>query len=350
MNKTVKIGKKLIGDGQPCFIIAEAGSNHDGSFEKAIKLIDVAVDAKADAVKFQTFKAKKMYTEKAGVLNYIKTKKSIYQIVKEMEMPEEWIPKLSQYCKKKKIIFISTPCDEESVDLLDPYVPAFKIASYEMTHIPLIKYIASKGKPIIISTGAANMKEIEKLAVLLKQFKVKEYILMQCTASYPAKLEDMNIRVISEFKKKFNIPVGLSDHSREPDIAPIAAVALGTNVIEKHFTLSNKLPGPDHKFAVEPSELKLMIKKIRETERSLGTGIKTTLSVENYLRKFARRYIYAVKNIKKNEILTKKNIAVLRKGNNNKGIDPVFFETLINKKAKNIIKKYESINWNKILN
>lgn len=349
MNKLIRIGNKLVGNGKPCFIIAEAGSNHDGNFKKAIRLIDIAVDAGADAVKFQTFKAKKMYTEKAGILNYIRTNKSIYQVVKEMEMPEEWIAKLAQYCKKKKIIFISTPCDEESVDLLNPYVPVFKIASYEMTHVPLIKYIASKGKPLIISTGAANMKEVEKLVVLLKQFKVKEYILMQCTASYPAKLEDINIRVISEFKKKFNIPIGLSDHSREFDIAPICAVALGSNVIEKHFTISNKLPGPDHQFAIEPIELKQMVKKIRATELSLGNSKKIYLKSEKYLRNFARRNIYAIDNIKKNEIFTNKNIGVLRRGDNGKGINPNFFEQVINKKAKKFIKKNEPINWNKIL-
>jgi len=345
MNKIVKIGGKLIGNGQPCFVIAEAGSNHDGSFKKAIKLIDIAVDAEADAVKFQTFKAKKMYTEKAGVLNYIGTKKSIYQVVKEMEMPKKWIPKLSQYCKKKKIIFISTPCDEESVDILNPYVPAFKIASYEMTHVPLIKYIARKGKPIIISTGAANMSEVEKLVILLKQFKVKDYILMQCTASYPAKLGDMNVRVISEFKNKFKVPIGLSDHSREPDIASLAAVSLGANIIEKHFTISNKLPGPDHKFAIEPYELKLMVEKIRATELTLGKGKKITLKSEFYLRNFARRSIYAIRNIKKGERLTKDNIAILRRGDNKSGINPNDFIKIINKKAIRDIKIYEPINW-----
>lgn len=343
MNKVVIIGNKRIGFGNPCFVIAEAGSNHDGSFSQALKLIDAAVEAKADAVKFQTFKAHKMYTERSGVLNYIGSKKSIYQVVKEMEMPYEWIPKLAGYCKKKRIIFISTPCDEESVDKLDPYVPAFKITSYEMTHIPLLQHVAKKNKPIILSTGASNLNEVKKIVKLLKHNNVNNLILMQCTASYPAKLEDVNVNVVSNLRKIFKIPVGLSDHSRELDIAPCAAVALGANVIEKHFTLSNKLPGPDHKFAVEPQELTLMVNKIRQTEKVIGTGIKETLKVESYLRTFARRNIYAIKNIKKGEKFSLDSISVLRRGDNKQGLSPEFFDMLIKKISKRNIEKGDPI-------
>jgi len=343
MNKIIKIGNKSIGDGYPCFVISEAGSNHDGSFSKALKLIDVAVAAKADAVKFQTFKAHKMYTEKAGLLDYIKTKKTIYQVVKEMEMPKEWVPKLANYCQKRGIIFISTPCDEESVDILDPYVPAFKIASYEMTHIPLLKYVAKKNKPIILSTGAANMNEVKKIVLELKKNGVKNLILMQCTASYPTELEDVNVKVIQTLKKTFKIPVGFSDHSREPDVAPMAAVAVGADIVEKHFTLSNKLPGPDHKFAVEPQELKYMIEKIRMTEKAMGSDKKVTLPTENYLRKFARRNIYAIKNINKGENFSKNNIAVLRRGNNKFGLYPDFFDILLRQTSKRNIGKNDPI-------
>lgn len=343
MNKLVTIGDKRIGLNNPCFIIAEAGSNHDGNLLQAFKLIDVAVAAKADAVKFQTFKANKMYTEKAGMLNYIGSKKSIYQVVKDMEMPKEWIHKLANYCKRKKIIFMSTPCDEESVDFLDPFVPAFKIASYEMTHIPLLKYVSKKGKPIILSTGASNLIEIKKIVKVLRKNFVENLLIMQCTASYPTKLEDMNVMIIPTLKKIFQIPVGLSDHSREPEIAPMAAVALGANIVEKHFTLSNKLPGPDHKFAIEPEELKYMVEKIRMTEKVLGSSKKITLSTENYLRKFARRNIYAIKDINKGEKFSNTNIAVLRRGENKQGLSPDFFDILVGKRCKRNINKYEAI-------
>ena len=159
-NSIVKIGTRKIGDGFPCFVIAEAGSNHNGSFSQALKLIDVAVDAKADAVKFQTFKAEKIYTKKAGHARYLKDKESIFDIIKKMEMPVEWIPRLAAYCRKKGIMFLSTPFDNDSADLLQKYIPLYKISSYEMTDFPLVKYIALKKKPLIISTGAADMNEI----------------------------------------------------------------------------------------------------------------------------------------------------------------------------------------------
>jgi len=343
MNKIIKIEKRQIGENYPCFIIAEAGSNHNGSLKRALSLIDVAVEAKVDAIKFQTFKAHKIYTEKAGMADYLGNKKTIYQIIKEMEMPEEWIPQLAKYCKSKKIMFLSTPFDEESADILEKYMPVYKIASYEMTDIPLIEHIAKKGKPIILSTGTADLAEVQKSVGAISKTGNKNLVLMQCTAKYPAPLDSVNIRSIVTMRQKFNIPVGLSDHSREPDVAPMAAVALGANCIEKHFTLSNKLPGPDHKFAIEPKELVLMVRKIRQTEKALGSGKKVTLPVEQELRQFARRSVFSIGNIKKGDTFAKENIAVLRRGKVEASLHPEEYKTILGKSAKRDIAKNSSL-------
>ena len=336
------VGRK-VGAEHSCFIIAEAGVNHNGSLEVARRLVDAAVDACADAIKFQTFKAEKLYIKKAGYADYLNNKKSIYQIIKEMEMPESWIPRLAAYCDKKGVVFLSTPFDEQSVDLLDRYVPAFKIASYEMSHIPLVKHIAKKGKPIIMSTGTAHLKEVEKSVRVIKSQGNEELILMQCTACYPAPLDSLNLRSIVTMKTKFQVPMGLSDHSREFDIGPLAAIALGANCLEKHVTLSNKLEGPDHKFAVEPEELRLMVKKIREVEVALGTGRKEVLGVERELRRFARRSVFAIENIHPGDIFSTRNTAVLRAGKIRYEIKPEEYENILGRSAKRRIEKYNSI-------
>ena len=191
--RTVQIGDQIIGDGQPCFIIAEAGSNHNGSLEQAFRLIDVAVESKADAVKFQNFKAEKIYLRSAGRSDYLKLNESIYDIFKEMEMPEDWVPKLASYCQEKGIVFMSSVFDESLADLLDQYLEVFKIASYEMTHIPLVQHIARKGKPVIISTGTADLNEVRNCVKAFYETGNQQLILLQCTASYPAPLESINM-------------------------------------------------------------------------------------------------------------------------------------------------------------
>lgn len=341
--KPIQIGEKKIGDGYPCFIIAEAGSNHNGDLEQALGLIDIAAEAKADAVKFQTFRAEKLYVKTAGQSRYLKIKKSIYEIVREMEMPADWIGKLATHCKKRNIIFLSTPTDENCVDLLESYVPAYKIASYEMTHIPLVEYIAWKKKPIFVSTGTANLEEIRRTVNAIRETGNQNIILMQSTASYPAPISSVNVKTIATMKQEFQVPVGLSDHSREPDIAPIAAVAIGANCIEKHFTFSNLLPGPDHRFALEPDELKIMVEKIRAAEMTLGSGKKETLEIERELRRFARRSIFAIKEVKRGDNFTSNNIAVLRSGIRQGHLQPVTYKYILNKKARRNIKVDQAV-------
>ncbi|VVC04507.1 NeuB family protein [Candidatus Bilamarchaeum dharawalense] len=341
--QTFKIGEKKVGNNEPCFIIAEAGSNHNGRLDHAKKLIDEAIKAGADAVKFQLFKAEKLYVKEAGYADYLKDSTSIFQLIKDMELPEEWLGELATYCDKRDICFLASVFDEESADLLDPYVKAHKIASYECNHVPLIKHVARKNKPILISTGASEIDEIKEAVDAVGSTHNKKLALLQCTAKYPAPLTAINVNVIPRFKKMFNIPIGFSDHSREPFVAPLTAVAIGANILEKHFTLDNSLPGPDHKFALEPNELKQMITYIRDVEQVLGSDIKAVIPEERELYEFAKRAIHAVRAIKKDDTFTEDNIAILRPGKIKRGVAPNRFEQILGKKAKRAIQPCEGI-------
>jgi len=327
--KRIRIGKRWVGEGEPCFIIAEAGSNHNGNLDQAKKLIEIAAEAGADAVKFQTFRASRLYPKDAGISNYLGVDRQIYDIIAEMEMPYDWIPELAEQCARRGVEFMSSPFDEESVDALEPFVPAYKIASYEMTHLPLIRYVANKMKPVIISTGASNLAEVAETVAAFGRTGNEQLILMHCTASYPAPLDSINLRAIQTMQREFDVPVGLSDHSLDPSLAPLMAVSVGACAIEKHFTFSNALPGPDHKFALEPSGLYEMVRRIREGEQALGDGRKEFLPVEQELRAFARRSIFAIRAIGSGTELTERNIAVLRCGQLGSGLAPEAFDELL---------------------
>jgi len=332
MNR-IKIGEKWVGTGAPVYIVAEAGSNHNGSFEQAVRLIDVAAEAAADAVKFQHFKAAKLYPKSAGESDYLNTPRSIYDIIHDMETPDEWVPRLADYCGKRGLAFLSSPFDEASADLLDPYVPAFKVASYEMTHVPLLRHIARKRKPMIISTGTASLDEVLRAVQDIRAEGNEQIVVLQCTAKYPAPLETVNARAIIALRDATGLPVGLSDHSRDPILAPVVAVALGACLIEKHFTLNNSLPGPDHAFAIEPHELKELVQRVREAERALGHGRKESLPEEQELRAFARRSIFAIRDIRVGERLGPENVAVLRCGKRGFGLPPDSLEKVMGRTA-----------------
>ncbi len=340
----ISIGDRQIGDGERCFIIAEAGSNHNGSIEQAKRLIDVAVDADADSVKFQLFRADRLYPRNAGKSDYLGMDKSIYDIINDMEMPYEWLPELAAYCQESGIIFLSSAFDEESVDELDPYVPAYKIASYEMTHLPLIRHIAKKGKPVIISTGTANLEEVRETVEAFYETGNQDLALMQCTASYPASVESLNLKAIVTLQQEFGIPVGLSDHSRDPLVGPMGAMGLGANLLEKHYTLSNQLPGPDHSYAVEPDELRTMIQNVRAVEDALGSGTKVRHASEDELHEFARRYIFSSTDIAKGDVLTTDNLVVLRKGKLSEGLAPKEWDGILGKKAARDIPSQQPLN------
>ncbi len=338
MSAVVLLGGRAIGDGHPCFVIAEAGSNHNGSLDRARALIDVAVSAGADAVKFQLFRAGRMYPRGAGASDYLKTARPIYDIIQEMELPLEWLPVLAEHCRGQRILLLASAFDEESADRLDPYVTAHKIASYEMTHLPLVEHIARKGKPIIVSTGTASLDEVAVTVDRLRRIPPAAFCLMQCTAAYPAPLEAVNARAVVTLKTAFGVPVGLSDHSRDPLSAPLAAVALGANLLEKHLTLDNNLPGPDHRFAVEPPEFQLMVRKVREVEQALGSGEKSPHPVEQELRAFARRSIFALRDIALGESYTTANIAVLRCGKLPSGLPPAAYPDVVGRRAAQAVR------------
>jgi sialic acid synthase SpsE len=329
MKATCQIFGKTVGIGQPCFVVAEAGSNHNGSFETALRLIDAAADAGADAVKFQTFEAKRLYPKSAGRSDYLKNETPIFDIIKAMEMPAEWLPKLCEHAHARGLAFISSPFHEEAVALLDPYVDAFKIASYELTHEPLLAAVAGRHKPVILSTGASTVDEARRARDVLERAGCNELLVLQCTASYPTPLEAANVRALVTLREALGVPTGLSDHTRDPTVAPMTAAALSAAMIEKHFTLSNRLPGPDHAFAVEPDELALLVRRVREVETVVGTGTKEVHAVEHELRSFARRSVFTTRAIRNGERFTRDNVDILRHGKLASGLAPSELERVL---------------------
>lgn len=329
--------------GDKVFIIAEAGSNWRcgtpaRDMEMAKRLIEVAAESGADAVKFQTYRAETTYVPNAGESDYLSEngiKSSITEIFQDLSMPYEMIPKLADYSKKLGIKFISTPFSIKDAEALDPFVEIYKNASYEISHTRLIEFMAKTKKPLILSSGAATMEDIEWALNYFYRQGGEKIALMQCTAKYPAPLSTLNLKTIPELIKKFQIPIGFSDHSRNPIFGPVAAVALGATIIEKHFTLHNGLPGPDHAFAITPEELKQMVKSIRDCEESLGSGEKVVQAAEEELRSYAQRAIQATKIIKKGEVLSEGvNVDILRPGKQKKGVHPRFLPEVEGKKTK----------------
>lgn len=346
---SVKIDNKYLGDEHPVFIIAEAGSNHDGNLEQARKLIDAAVEAGADAVKFQTFTADKIAARTDDEIMILgdeyDTADNLYDLYKGLELPREWQEELKDYAEQKGIIFLSTPFDYEAVDQLDELgMPAFKIASFECIDIPFLCYIARKGKPILLSTGMANLGEIEEALEAIYNEGNKQVVLLHCGISYPMPVEDVNLAAMDTLRQAFQLPVGYSDHTLGITV-PISAAARGARVIEKHFTLDRNLPGPDHKFALEPDELKAMVKGIREAEAAIGSPVKRHVAVEEIHYRRGRRSIFAVQDIPAGTRITAEMIAVLRPGI---GLKPKYYDLVIGRIARKNIRAYEPITWDKI--
>lgn len=318
----LSIGPRTVGPGSPCFVIAEAGSNHNGSLQQAFELIEVAARAGADAVKFQVFRASKLYPRTAGQTDYLKLDKPIHDVIAEMEMPYEWLERLAERSRQRGLVFMASAFDAESVERLDPYVEAHKIASYELAHHPLIRCVASTGKPMILSTGTSSVDEVAESVEVFRRAGGTQLALLQCTAAYPAPLDSLNVAAVAGLRERFRVPTGLSDHSRDPVIAPVLAVGVGAALIEKHFTLSNTLPGPDHAFAVEPDELATMVETVRAAEQALGSSNKTIHPVELELRDFARPSLFTSRDVRIGQPFTKENVVVLRKGRHAGGLHP----------------------------
>lgn len=328
------------------FIIAEAGVNHNGSIKIAKNLIDVAVNAGADAVKFQTFKANSIVSKYAPKAVYQKRttpiSESHFEMIKKLELDFDDHKELVRYCNQKGIVFISSPFDLESIDLLNGLgLKIFKIPSGEITNLPYLRKIGSLGKQIIMSTGMASLDEVkDAMEVLLASGTKRENItVLHCTTEYPAPIEEVNLKAMLTIKEKLKVNVGYSDHTMGIDI-PIAATVLGARVIEKHFTLSKKMEGPDHKASLEPQELEAMVKAIRYIEKAMGTGIKKPSKSEIKNIAAARKSIVAARDIKKGKVFTEDDLAVKRPGT---GISPMQWDMVIGKKAKRNFKKDELI-------
>lgn len=314
------------------FIIAEAGVNHNGSLELAKKLIDVACEAGADAVKFQTFKADKLVSKKAQKAEYQKettnSAESQYDMIKKLELDEIAHHELIAYCKLKNILFLSTPFDHESIALLHRLqMPIFKIPSGEITNLPYLRQIGGLGKEVILSTGMATLKEVEDaLAVLLNAGTHKEKItVLHATTEYPCPVDEVNLKAMQTIHNAFDVKVGYSDHTKGIEI-PIAAVAMGACVIEKHFTLDKTLEGPDHKASLEPHEFIAMVKAIRNVEKALGNGVKIPTLSESKNKSIGRKTIVAKCSIQQGEVFTENNLAIKRAGN---GISPMLWDDII---------------------
>ena len=317
------------------FIIAEAGVNHNGSFELAKQLVDKAVQAGVDCIKFQTFNSKNLVSAQAQKAEYQKkttdSNESQLDMLKKLELSHEQFKELKEYCDQKGIMFLSTPFDLESIDFLAELgVKIWKIPSGEITNYPFLRAIGKRKESVIMSTGMCTLEEVRDAVKVLNEFGTNDITLLHCTTEYPAPYDSVNLNAMLTLKKEFGFNVGYSDHTNGIEI-PIAAVAVGAIVIEKHFTLDKNMEGPDHKASLEPDELKQMVQGIRHIETALGDGNKQPSEVEKKNIAIARKSIVAKFDIKKGEKFTEGNLAAKRPGN---GISPMKWNNVVGKVAK----------------
>lgn len=339
--RKIKIGDRFIGNGEPIYIIGEAGVNHNGNLDLAFELVDIAKDAGCDAVKFQTFIAEDVVSKYAPKAPYQKALNgSQLDMAKRLELKFEDFKKLKIYSDKKGITFLSTPFDPRSVDFLDELgVPLFKVGSGELTNLPFLKYIAEKRRPVILSTGMSTLGEIEEALETIQSAKNENVALLHCTSNYPSSLKSCNLLAIKTLKEVFDTPVGYSDHTLSLSV-PSASVALGACIIEKHFTKDRNLPGPDHRASVDPYQLKQMVCMVRETEEALGCALKRPQDEELEVAKVTRRSIVAAVCIKKGTEIKREMVTLKRPGY---GMPPKFLKFVLGRTAKRDIAKDEII-------
>jgi pseudaminic acid synthase len=345
----LKIGNRFIGDDEKVFIIAELSANHNQDFNIAIESIKGIKECGADAVKLQTYTPdtitidsdKEFFQIKQGT---IWDGTTLYKLYQKAFTPWEWQPKLKQYAEELGLICFSSPFDFSAVDFLESInVPAYKVASFEIVDLPLIEYIASKKKPIIISTGIATEDEIKEAIETCRKVGNDDIVLLKCTSEYPAPIEEANLSAINYLKEKYNVIVGLSDHTLGVDVA-IASVTLGAKVIEKHFIIDRNIGGPDASFSLEPNEFKQMVESIRNVEKAIGKPNYELNEKIKRSRKFARS-LFVVKDIEKGEILTSDNVRSIRP---NYGLAPKYLKDVLGKKAKAKIEKGTPLTWDLI--
>lgn len=335
-----KIGDKKIGDNHPTFIIAELSANHMNDFDIAVKTIEAMAESGANAVKFQTFTPDTITLDCDNEFFQIKQGtvwdgQVLHDLYEDAYMPWDWQPKLKKIAEELGLIVFSSPFDKTSVDFLEDIdVPAYKIASFEITDIPLIEYVASKGKPIIISTGIATLDDIVLAVKTCQEVGNTQISLLKCTSSYPAPLDEINLKTIPDMIKRFDLVIGLSDHTIGCDVSS-AAVALGAKIIEKHFILDRNLGGPDSEFSMEPNEFKQMVDSIRNVEKALGE-VNYDLSEKSKLNREFSRSLFVVEDINKGEIITKDNVRSIRPSF---GLHPKYLKDIMGKRVNKNLKK-----------
>ncbi|MBA7614858.1 Pseudaminic acid synthase [subsurface metagenome] len=345
-NNHIEIDGRKIGPGHPVFIVAELSANHRQQFDEAVELIQKAKEAGADAVKLQT------YTPDTITIQSDRSEfrigggtpwdgKNLYDLYAEAYMPWEWQPKLKKLADELGIGLFSTPYDKTAVDFLEEMgVPAYKVASFEIVDIPLIEYIASKGKPIIISTGMATLTEIDEAVQATRRAGASQIALLKCTNAYPAPPEEMNLHSIPHLAEAFGLPVGLSDHTLEIAV-PVGAVALGACIVEKHFTLSRNIPSPDSAFSIEPEEFKTMVEAIRTVEKALDE-VRYEAGEQEAKSLVFRRSLFAVKDMKAGETFTEENVHSIRPGY---GLHPRYLKEVLGRRAGQDIQRGTPLSW-----
>jgi len=342
----IKLGKRKIGKGHPVFIVAEMSGNHNKSLARALKIVDAASRAGADAIKLQTYTPNTLTIDSDKKWFKIPkasgwSGKTLYELYKQAYTPWEWHDKIKKHAEKKGLIFFSTPFDETAVDFLKKMnVPAYKVASFEIGDIELLKKIGQQKKPVIISRGMASKEEIKLALRALRSGGAKEIAVLHCVSAYPAKAEDMNLATIPDIAKQFKVVSGLSDHTLGSEAA-IASVALGANIIEKHVTLKRSDGGPDAAFSLEPIELKEMVSLIRKAEKAIGRPVYNVSKSEQCNTQF-KRSLFAVKDIKKGAVFNKTNVRSIRPGS---GLSPKHYNEILKKSAKTDIEKGTPLSW-----
>ncbi|MEQ8196005.1 MAG: N-acetylneuraminate synthase [Rhodospirillales bacterium] len=338
---------RIIGVNTPCFVIAEAGVNHNGSLECALEMIAVAAAAGADAIKFQTFRTEDLVTETAQKATYQKSgaddKQTQFSLLKQLELSPDDFISLQKRCNDCGIIFLSTPFDPLSADFLDQLgIEAFKISSGDLTNLPFLDQIARIGKPMIVSTGMATLEDVASAVDTVHSTANRQLALLHCTSAYPANPHDVNLKAMNTLKREFYVPVGFSDHTMGLEIA-LAAVALGANIVEKHFTLDRASKGPDHKASLEPPELTAMIRGIRNVEKAFGDGIKRPAASETDVAIIARKSLVAACDIPVDTVLSPDMIEIKRPGT---GLPPSEIKNVIGKKTTRAITAGTALVWN----
>tara|TARA_Y100001949_G_scaffold174973_1_gene183625 strand:+ start:4190 stop:5236 length:1047 start_codon:yes stop_codon:yes gene_type:complete len=336
---------RRIGDGQPCFVIADIASNHNHDFSLATKMIDAAAEAGVDAVKFQTFRAESHYSIYSPSFSYLDDCNT-FELVKSLELNRSWHAPLKKYCESLNLVFLSTPCDVDAIAELDELgIAALKMASFDLSDLGLIQHMAQTGRPLILSTGLADWMDIQRAVDTCRGVGNKNVVLLQCTSLYPAPARLSNLRAIRVMREAFGVLTGYSDHT-EGDQVCLASVALGACVVEKHVTLDRTLPGPDHPFSMEPTQLKQMMQRLRDVEAAMGDGAKTgPRPEEQEMFEKGRRSLHAKSRIAKGDIITREMIITKRPG---LGIPPYMMETVVGRMARSDIEADQWITWDMI--